>query len=281
VRPPVAVPWSPDRAWSGPCDVIIRRHPKSGYLVDIIGSGLHAIHAHAILGMAQHYAAEANPPKDPLTDTPLTLDQASRAVHVMRAANILVDDKALVVDARMSQWGKVLGFLIFPGGLVAAFLTERNPEASSWVASGFLFLLGLLIGGWLYREYERDGARIASSLDLARRGALVVLGFVALYLCLVATVDLPEARRMGRDVDPCGLSCRVRLHGRSRGVEAPSKGEGRGAGEQVAADEGRPNPTQESLSLYADRAATIGGWSVEDHSSPLLTLGTAGAILLH
>ena len=158
----------PELAWSIPCDVIVRRHPRGGYLVDIIGSGPQALHAHAVLGMAQHYADEANPPKDdPVAHTPLTFDQTSRAVHVMREMNLLVDDKALVVDARMSQWGKALGLLIFPGGLVAAFLTERNPEASSWVAGAFIFLLGLLIGGWMYREYERDGARIVSPLDLA------------------------------------------------------------------------------------------------------------------
>jgi hypothetical protein len=75
--------------------------------------------------------------------------------------------------------------LIFPGWLVAAFLTERSSEAWSWASSGLLLLLGVLIGGTLYRMYERDGASLPSPLAVARYVGVVILGFLGLALCFV------------------------------------------------------------------------------------------------
>ena len=137
----------PSLAWSGPCDVIVRRHPKGGYLVDIIGSGTHATLAHGLCTMVT---------------APLTLAQAGRLVHAMREVNLLVDDKVLKVDARLRQWGNVLLAMIVGGALVGFLLGEGHDDLWRLLSTALLLLVGVALGGWFRDQWERDPMRIPS-----------------------------------------------------------------------------------------------------------------------
>jgi hypothetical protein len=137
----------PSLAWSGPCDVIVRRHPKGGYLVDIIGSGTHATLAHGLYTVAT---------------PPLTLAQAGRLVHAMREVNLQVDDKVLQVDARLRQWGNVLLAMIVGGAVVGLLLGEGHDDLWRLLSTALLLLVGVALGGWFRDQWERDPLRIPS-----------------------------------------------------------------------------------------------------------------------
>lgn len=151
----------PSLAWSGPCDVIVCRHRKGGYLVDIIGSGSHATLAHGLCAIALKERSPVTA-DDPLVTAPLTLAQAGRLVHAMRKVNLLVDDKVLDVDVRMRQWGNVLLAMIVGGALVGLLLGEGHDDLWRLLSTALLLLVGVALGGWFRDQWERDPMRIPS-----------------------------------------------------------------------------------------------------------------------
>lgn len=170
----------PSLAWSGPCDVIVRRHPKGGYLFDIMGSGAYSTLAHGLYSMAKHYASEEKPKApvsadDRLADPLLTREQSERLVHVLRESKLLVDDRALKVDARMSQWSSVLLVLIVGGGIAGAYFSEHVEGVWSLLSTVLLLLIGALVGGWLRSQWEQDPASIPSPWALPI-GAVMIVG---------------------------------------------------------------------------------------------------------
>lgn len=178
----------PSSAWSGPCDVVIRRHPKSGYLVDIIGSGAHAALAWGFYSMAKHYASQerekqnqpANP-DDPLCDPPLTRDQAMRLAAVLRQSNVLVDDRVLAVDERISEW-MGLGVVLLVGGFIAgAFLSEHVSDLWSPISMALLLIIGGIVGAWLRHIWEQDPAMLPAPWSAGLRVVGLIAAFVGFF----------------------------------------------------------------------------------------------------
>lgn len=180
----------PSLAWSGPCDVIVRRHPKGGYLFDFTGSGAPATRAQWLHHLAEFSARKAIAPDQPssLPDLPLNREHACRVVEVMRGINVLVDDKALKIDARMSQWGKALPIAILFGFLAAAVLREGREGWWSIASTALIFLIGVLVGGLLRHLYEQDGALIPAPWGLAVRVAMTVAVFVGFGVYVIGVM---------------------------------------------------------------------------------------------
>jgi len=161
-----------------PWGVVVRRDPKGGYGFEIFTAAsrsqetmAHVFHSAAV------QLAKKEAGLDAMADDPrLNYDVACRLVGVLRKSGLRVEDAVLRIDARVSQWGKVLAVLLPVLFIAGSILSEGRDGVRPVVWAALLVLVGVLLGGCFRDHWERAPASIPSPWSLLAVIGMSVFG---------------------------------------------------------------------------------------------------------